>query len=134
VTACLKVMNHFLNHVHFRAQWMDVVTQQDPTLLATDLADVLVGEGVPFREAHGIVGAWCVTPWPKRSASRTFPTRTSGSIRRGSEGHGPLALPSRVGGEEEDGGGPSPANVVAQVKALKATARKLDARIPHEKI
>jgi argininosuccinate lyase len=28
----------------------------DPLLLATDLADHLVQEGVPFREAHGIVG------------------------------------------------------------------------------
>jgi argininosuccinate lyase len=28
----------------------------DPTSLATDLAEILVGEGVPFREAHAIVG------------------------------------------------------------------------------
>ena len=28
----------------------------DPMLLATDLADHLVSRGVPFREAHGIVG------------------------------------------------------------------------------
>ncbi|MGH0036138.1 MAG: argininosuccinate lyase [Myxococcota bacterium] len=28
----------------------------DPMLLATDLAEVLVGEGVPFREAHEVVG------------------------------------------------------------------------------
>lgn len=29
----------------------------DPTLLATDLADVLVRRGVPFRDAHGVVGS-----------------------------------------------------------------------------
>jgi argininosuccinate lyase len=29
----------------------------DPALLATDLADYLVGKGVPFREAHHAVGA-----------------------------------------------------------------------------
>jgi argininosuccinate lyase len=29
----------------------------DPTLLATDLADYLVRKGMPFREAHHIVGA-----------------------------------------------------------------------------
>jgi argininosuccinate lyase len=28
----------------------------DPALLATDLADYLVNRGVPFREAHGLVG------------------------------------------------------------------------------
>ena len=30
---------------------------EDPMLLATDLAEVLVREGVPFRDAHGITGA-----------------------------------------------------------------------------
>ncbi|MFI5335991.1 MAG: argininosuccinate lyase, partial [Opitutales bacterium] len=29
----------------------------DPALLATDLADYLVRAGVPFREAHHVVGA-----------------------------------------------------------------------------
>ena len=29
---------------------------QDPGLVATELADYLVGRGVPFREAHEIVG------------------------------------------------------------------------------
>ncbi len=29
---------------------------RDPLLLATDLAEVLVGEGVPFRQAHEVVG------------------------------------------------------------------------------
>lgn len=28
----------------------------DPSMLATDLADMLVGKGMPFREAHGVVG------------------------------------------------------------------------------
>jgi argininosuccinate lyase len=29
----------------------------DPATLATDLADLLVQTGIPFRESHGIVGA-----------------------------------------------------------------------------
>ncbi len=29
----------------------------DPALLATDLADYLVGKGMPFRQAHHVVGA-----------------------------------------------------------------------------
>jgi argininosuccinate lyase len=29
---------------------------QDPGLVATELADYLVGRGVPFREAHEVVG------------------------------------------------------------------------------
>ena len=31
----------------------------DPALLATDLADYLVPKGVPFREAHSLVGEVC---------------------------------------------------------------------------
>ena len=33
----------------------------DPQLLATDLAEYLVGKGVPFREAHAIVGKLAAT-------------------------------------------------------------------------
>ena len=29
---------------------------EDPMLLATDLAEILVQEGVPFREAHEVIG------------------------------------------------------------------------------
>lgn len=34
-----------------------LVAASDPALLATDLADYLVGKGVPFRQAHHAVGA-----------------------------------------------------------------------------
>jgi argininosuccinate lyase len=33
-----------------------MVAQLEPGLMATDLADYLVKKGIPFREAHGIVG------------------------------------------------------------------------------
>ena len=32
---------------------------EDSSMLATDLADYLVGKGVPFREAHGVVSELC---------------------------------------------------------------------------
>ncbi len=32
---------------------------EDSALLATDMADYLVGKGVPFREAHAAVSALC---------------------------------------------------------------------------
>ena len=34
----------------------ELAAQLEPTLLATEMADYLVKRGVPFREAHGIVG------------------------------------------------------------------------------
>jgi len=33
----------------------------DPQLLAADLAEYLVGKGVPFREAHAIVGKFAAS-------------------------------------------------------------------------
>jgi argininosuccinate lyase len=41
-----------------KAQWVDSRMRQalDPALMATDLADYLVQKGLPFREAHRIVG------------------------------------------------------------------------------
>jgi argininosuccinate lyase len=44
----------------------------DSLLLATDLAEVLVGEGVPFREAHEAVGRLVAHCVEKRSDLRTF--------------------------------------------------------------
>ena len=40
----------------------------DPALLATDLADYLVRKGMPFRQAHHVVGAWW--RWRKGWANR----------------------------------------------------------------
>ncbi|MEJ2747534.1 MAG: argininosuccinate lyase, partial [Anaerolineae bacterium] len=33
-----------------------MAAQLEPSLLATDLADYLVKKGMPFRQAHGVVG------------------------------------------------------------------------------
>ena len=41
----------------------------DEMLAATEIADLLVAEGVPFREAHGIVGGLVRTP--SSAASRS---------------------------------------------------------------
>jgi argininosuccinate lyase len=41
----------------------------DPALLATDLAEYLVGKGVPFREAHAIIGKLSVCGKPLSSLS-----------------------------------------------------------------
>ncbi len=54
VRICLQVMAEALES----AQWNFATMEQKmlPALLATDLADLLVEAGVPFREAHHIVG------------------------------------------------------------------------------
>ncbi len=59
---CLEVMAGSLATLRVNVERMGEAAQ-DPMLLATDLAEALVREGVPFREAHEAVGrivAHCV--------------------------------------------------------------------------
>ena len=55
VENCLEILAPTLASLRVDAGRM-AEAAADPMLLATDLADRLVGEGVPFREAHEIVG------------------------------------------------------------------------------
>jgi argininosuccinate lyase len=52
---CLRVAGGMLAGVTFRRDRMTAAAA-DELLAATDVADLLVRRGVPFREAHGIVG------------------------------------------------------------------------------
>ena len=52
---CLRVAAGMLDSVTFRRERMTAAAADD-LLAATDVADLLVRRGVPFREAHGIVG------------------------------------------------------------------------------
>lgn len=52
---CLRIMAGVIRTLHIHTARMRLATRQG-YLTATDLADYLVGKGIPFREAHGIVG------------------------------------------------------------------------------
>ncbi|MFN2613046.1 MAG: argininosuccinate lyase [Solirubrobacterales bacterium] len=52
---CLQTATRLLEGLSFNRQRLEAAAADD-FLAATDLADVLVADGVPFREAHGIVG------------------------------------------------------------------------------
>ncbi len=54
VKVCLEVMRESLESARWNFDKME--SRMLPELLATDLADLLVESGVPFREAHHIVG------------------------------------------------------------------------------
>jgi argininosuccinate lyase len=56
VRSCLRVMAGMLRNTTANLEACQAAAA-DPLLLATDLADYLVREGVPFREAHHAVGA-----------------------------------------------------------------------------
>src|SRR5258705_12292791 len=50
----LPAVTGLIETIHFDAPKM--LAALDEGLLATDVADYLVVKGIPFREAHGIVG------------------------------------------------------------------------------
>jgi argininosuccinate lyase len=52
---CLRVAAEMLDGVTFNREAMESAAS-DEFIAATDVADLLVRRGVPFREAHGIVG------------------------------------------------------------------------------
>ena len=52
---CLKVMCGTLAGLTFKKEKC-AAAASDPTLFATDIADLLVKQNVPFREAHQVVG------------------------------------------------------------------------------
>ena len=53
--ACIAIMTAMLPRVTFKKDVMRRATQSG-FLNATDMADYLVGKGLPFREAHAVVG------------------------------------------------------------------------------
>ncbi len=52
---CLQAATRMLEGLRFNRERL-AAAAGDEFLAATDLADVLVREGIPFREAHGVVG------------------------------------------------------------------------------
>ena len=55
VRAALEVFSPMLSELQINATRMETAAS-DPNLLATDLAEYLVKKGLPFREAHEVVG------------------------------------------------------------------------------
>ena len=55
VESCLEVMRQLLGEISFKGERLKK-SAEEGFLVATDLADYLVGKGITFREAHGIVG------------------------------------------------------------------------------
>jgi argininosuccinate lyase len=89
----------------------------DPMLLATDLADYLVRAGVPFRQAHEVIGklvAHCI------SSGKTFPQLDLSTFQSFSPAFGPDVFDAldlrRALDARRAPGAPSPANVRAQLE------------------
>lgn len=60
VRNCVTLFTGMLSTMHFNSETMETSAKRGFTN-ATDAADYLVGHGVPFRDAHGIVGKLVLT-------------------------------------------------------------------------
>ena len=68
---CLRAMSGMIDTLHVERRNACAPGALGGFMAATDLADYLVGKGVPFREAHEVVGK-LVLDWSARGArSRT---------------------------------------------------------------
>ena len=103
---------------------------EDPLLLATDLAEVLVREGVPFREAHEVVGKLVRHCVSKRLDPRTL----SAEDLRAFHPAFPAPAAELVGLERsvearDMVGGPARRRVLAALEAAEARLRSEDAAL-----
>jgi argininosuccinate lyase len=130
VTDSLALMEAFIKTLTFNRERMREAAEGDFALLATDLADILVGQGMPFRQTHEIVGnlvQYCqeqekglkdLTQAELWSFSEKFPADTQTQLSVVKSVLRKKAL-----------GGTSPANVASQAGRLKALARDLKKRL-----
>jgi len=129
VTASLRAMTGFVSALKFNREKMTEAADNDLTLLATDLADVLVKIDVPFRVAHEVVGRvvrYCIEKNKRLQdlsdgelsrLSDLFPKGTAESLSV----HHSVSQKKAIGGT-------SPQNVVKQAALLKAEAAKIKKR------
>jgi argininosuccinate lyase len=108
----LHIVAEMIGHIHVNHVKCEAAAS-DPMLLATDLVDFLVEQGMAFREAHHAVGALCGdsekthVSLPKLAAQKFGPDAGKVfDVRR--------ALNARTGI-----GAPSPKNVAAQIARWK---------------
>ncbi len=121
VIGSLKVMRGFLETVKFQRERMEKAADMDLTLLATDLADILVQQNMPFRKAHEVVGEVVrfslehskrlqdLTDAEFWKFSKEFPKGTAENLSVHKSVH-----------QKKTVGGTSPKNVEAQVTLLKS--------------
>jgi argininosuccinate lyase len=89
-------------------------------LLATDLADLLVEQGVPFREAHGIIGRLVRVAEQRSTSIREVPAEAAAELHPGLPG-----VLERLGSFPEStnrrvtAGGTSSPSVIEQLRVME---------------
>lgn len=115
VKACLEIAAEMMEGASFLAD-SAALAVADPLLLATDLADRLVLEGVPFREAHGIVGKLVARAAELNLPLNQLPADELNSVPGLTEAVAKMVFdPGRALEARTAAGAPSPDNVAQQL-------------------
>lgn len=124
--ASMVTLEGFLSTLRFDQERMEAAADGDLTLLATDLADVLVKEGVPFRVSHEVVGRvvhHCLETGKRlQDLSDGELRRFSDLFPKGTAMH--LSVHQSVRAKEAVGG-TSPKNVLTQVRQARKDLARL---------
>jgi argininosuccinate lyase len=130
VSSSMTLMAAFLGKVKFNRGEMLAAAESDFGLLATALADLLVKQGMPFRQTHEIVGRvvqYCLeqkkglrdlTDGELRKFSAKFPAGTKEK----------LTVRNSVA-QKRAVGGTSPLNVASQAKSLGKISQQVKKRL-----
>jgi argininosuccinate lyase len=116
IKSALGVFAAMLRELKINRERMNSSTR-DPNLFATDLAEFLVKRGVPFREAHQIVGELVVRSVAKSvpldqigiAEMKRFSPHFENDVAKTFDVRGSLARRRAIGA-------PSPENIAAQIK------------------
>lgn len=123
ISAALEVFVEMLPELKFNRERMKAAAD-DPSLLATDLAEYLVKKGAPFREAHEVVGKLVADALQKKAKLNTIALRDlkkhsrlfDVDVARVFDVRRSLAARTATGA-------PSPKNVKAQIKSWREKLR-----------
>jgi len=133
VEGCLDATAGMLAGIHFDRQRMEDASG-DEMLAATEVADLLVRRGVPFREAHGIVGGLVRDAVEHgKSLSELTPVELKQRSELLDESYYEVLQRSSWLESKRIAGGTGSAPLAAQIEAARATLAAVQARVSEER-
>jgi argininosuccinate lyase len=121
VLDCLGIFAEMMQGASFREERMAQAVE-DNLLLATDVADVLVLRGVPFRQAHEMVGQLVAEAEKMGIPLGKLPPEIVGKIAPSAvEGYEEIFDPARAMRARNATGAPGPGQVRAQIDRWRST-------------
>lgn len=121
---CLAVFARMIPSIRVNRQTMAAATREG-FLEATDLADYLVGKGIPFRQAHGVIGRMVLycTNQDKRLPELTVKELKTFSPLFGADTAKALT-PEAIVARRDNAGGTAPKRVRAALRKAKRALEK----------